>query len=118
MTEHAINWTCLARLQAAVGSDAGPIIEEVIEAFLEDLPIRVAALRRASSTRDSAAVRRWAHALKGSCVTVGADDLAAIFQSIDEAPDRAEAPLADLDEAIDQARNGLADWRRALASPP
>ena len=52
-------------MRRQLGNDDA-LVAEVIELFLEDCPVRMAALATAIDVRDAAMVRRAAHAIKGS----------------------------------------------------
>ena len=52
--------------------DDGELIAEIVGLFLQDTPRRIDALRNAVSADDASAVERTAHALKGSCESMGA----------------------------------------------
>jgi PAS domain S-box-containing protein len=56
------------------GDDA--LMTDVIQMFLEDLPVRLAAINDAVSGRDAEALRTAAHALKGSAGNLSAGELA------------------------------------------
>src|SRR5882762_2657838 len=88
------------------GGDAD-LRHEIIGMFLEDCPVRVAAVRAAVEQRDAAALAAAAHSLKGACgylSAVAACEQAAHLEQIgrqgrmDEAG--ADAALARLDAAV------------------
>jgi HPt (histidine-containing phosphotransfer) domain-containing protein len=54
--------------------------------FLGELPKRVGELRLAVAEGDAAALRQRAHTLKGSCLSVGANALAALCADLEVAP--------------------------------
>ncbi len=65
----------LRGLQEPGGPD---IFSELIQLYLDDLPERIDGLRAAVETRDSAALRKEAHRLKGSSQQMGAARLSAL----------------------------------------
>jgi two-component system, sensor histidine kinase and response regulator len=61
------------------------LMSEVIRVFLDDLPLRLAAIKDAVANRDAAALRTAAHALKGSAgnlSAVGVFDAARVLERI------------------------------------
>lgn len=64
----------LTELKRCTQGDEG-LIEEIIEVFLADAPLRIARLSAAIALGDSAAARYEAHTLLGVCSTVGARGL-------------------------------------------
>lgn len=63
----------LAKLQSPGSPD---LVRSVIDAFNRDTPLRLAALKEAVATGDTVKVESTAHALKGSCLNVGAKAMA------------------------------------------
>lgn len=55
----------------------------LVTAFLADSDVRMAAMRRAIATADADGLREAAHALKGSCLNVGANALAALCHEME-----------------------------------
>jgi two-component system sensor histidine kinase/response regulator len=51
------------------------LMTELIQLFLDDLPMRLAAIKEAVTARNAAAIRSAAHALKGSAGNLSADGL-------------------------------------------
>jgi HPt (histidine-containing phosphotransfer) domain-containing protein len=62
-------------LRAMVGDDP-EALGEVVQAFVDDSPTSVRALREGIAASDSELVRRAAHTLKGNAATFGALELA------------------------------------------
>jgi len=95
-----------AAFERQTGGDAN-LRQEIIQMFLEDCPVRVAAVRAAVEQRDAPALVAAAHSLKGACgylSAVAAREEAAHLEQlgrqgrVDEAADR----LARLDAAVAQ----------------
>ena len=88
------------RLLAELG--AGPL-QKVALAFVNEMPRRLAELRRAAGECDADAVRRGAHALRSPSAMLGASALAerlrVVEESADPVPRLSEAPLDDLIDA-------------------
>ena len=51
------------------------LMTDVIRVFLEDLPVRLAAIRDAVTSRDAVGLRAAAHALKGAAANLSAGGL-------------------------------------------
>ncbi|MGE4299938.1 MAG: Hpt domain-containing protein [Desulfovibrionaceae bacterium] len=51
----------------------GELLQELLGVFLDDLPIKIAALRQAQAEGDLYQVSRRAHAIKGSVGVINAD---------------------------------------------
>ena len=81
-----------AALRERLGSDEA-LVNEVIAAFLEDCPARLAAIKRAIAQSDFKAVCEAAHALKGAAGNLSAPSLFAMAQTLEQlaADRRAEA---------------------------
>jgi signal transduction histidine kinase/DNA-binding response OmpR family regulator len=61
------------------------LMAEVIRVFVEDLPMRLAAIDDAVTRRDAIVLRAAAHALKGSAANLSANKLAASAESLESA---------------------------------
>ena len=64
----------LERLMRRLGGDK-ELLMEVVRLFLDDCPVRVAAIKAAVDSRDGALIRTTAHALKGAAATLSAHKL-------------------------------------------
>jgi HPt (histidine-containing phosphotransfer) domain-containing protein len=74
----------LARLRAALTTGGSvALFTRVLEGFIGDAGQRVAALRPAVERADAPAVRQVAHALRSSCVNVGAARMAAVAETLE-----------------------------------
>jgi CheY-like chemotaxis protein/HPt (histidine-containing phosphotransfer) domain-containing protein/anti-sigma regulatory factor (Ser/Thr protein kinase) len=93
------------RLRSVVGAGAPDgVLEDIVQAFLDDTPRAVEEIRRATAARDAGALRGSAHALKGSSTLVGAVALRQVCASIEAASiPEAEGMLPDLETAADRA---------------
>jgi two-component system, sensor histidine kinase and response regulator len=99
-------WSPAAVLEQLGGDDA--LLREIVALFLADCPVRIEQLRSALQAKDGEAIRRAAHALKGSVAnftTEGPTTTAAAIEQlgavarIDEATvtfERLDPQLADL----------------------
>ena len=70
----------LREMGRALGND---VPRRILELYLGDSPARLATMRQALADRDSPALERAAHALKGSSANLGAIDLAELCQRLE-----------------------------------
>ena len=70
----------LAELEEMGGDD---ILKEVLELFLADTPERLARIASAMEREDAGLVAKEGHGLKGGCLQVGADSLAALAAELE-----------------------------------
>lgn len=82
-------------LQQFLQSLAGDkeLAQELLGAFMEDSPVRVASLGEALDGNDAATSAKLAHSLKGMCGVVRTDDLVSLALSMEHA-----AQTGDLDK--------------------
>nr|WP_315400144.1 response regulator [uncultured Duganella sp.] len=71
-----INRQALANIRALSASNGDALLERVLQAYLNDTPTHLRALRAAIDNGDTQHMRKAAHSLKSSCANVGADALA------------------------------------------
>ena len=93
-----------ASFERQTGGDAS-LRREIIQMFLEDCPIRVAAVRAAVEERDASALVAAAHSLKGACAylsAVAAREEAAHLEQLGRQGriDEADSVLPRLDAAV------------------
>jgi DNA-binding response OmpR family regulator/HPt (histidine-containing phosphotransfer) domain-containing protein len=99
----------LRRLEADVGSDA---FRHVIEVFEKTAPTRVSAMRAALEGKDSAALARQAHTLKGSSAIVGAQRLARVCGDLEQ---RSRAKqFGRVEELLQQVETELAQFESLI----
>jgi HPt (histidine-containing phosphotransfer) domain-containing protein len=72
VTERALDAAVLDALRQLNQEGQPDIVREVLTVFLADAPRRLAAIREALERRDTAALRREAHTLKGAAAHIGA----------------------------------------------
>ncbi|HLI78413.1 MAG TPA: response regulator [Candidatus Binataceae bacterium] len=89
-----------AALETLRSMDAGEegFLTKIIDLFLADSSGRIAALETAAATRDGDALKRLAHALKGSCGHFGATRLAMLCRKLEQIG--AEQPVGDASVAL------------------
>jgi signal transduction histidine kinase/CheY-like chemotaxis protein/HPt (histidine-containing phosphotransfer) domain-containing protein len=100
------------RLRAVFAGD-GALFARVVAGFADDAARRVAALRQAVERGDAAAVRSLAHALRGSCLNVGAARMAEVAGAL-EGKAAGTSPGGGR-ELVDQLEAELQIARSALA---
>jgi CheY-like chemotaxis protein len=93
----AVDAGALETLRSMDAGDEGFMVK-IIELFLADLTERVEALKVAAKKRDGDALRRIAHALKGSCGHFGAAHLAALCRKTEQVG--LQQPIGDASEVI------------------
>jgi CheY-like chemotaxis protein/HPt (histidine-containing phosphotransfer) domain-containing protein len=82
----------------SLGAGDENFVPKLIELFLDDLAERIEGLRVAAATRDGDAIKRIAHALKGSCGHFGASPLAAKCRTLEQIA--MQQPVGDPDGAL------------------
>ncbi len=112
--EQVVDGTNLAVLQA--GADGDAAVAELIDLFLEDLGPSVEAIRAAVTARAASRLVGAAHALKGSCGSLGANALARVVALLEAAGrsadlDGAGKLLPDLERELARARAALLAMR-------
>ena len=113
MTAASIVPETLERLAESFGGgeEGWAFVRELIDAFLEDAPTQLAALRSALEEADAEAARRAAHTLKSNAATFGANALADVCRELEAAAARGE--LDGAGELLEQAEQ---EWERARAA--
>ncbi|HBL27532.1 MAG TPA: hybrid sensor histidine kinase/response regulator [Acidobacteria bacterium] len=84
-------------LASMIGANS---LNTVLQAFLRDLPTRLAAMREALATQDGATLAFAAHALKGSSGQLGATRVSALCRELEQAG--RSASLAGLEARLDE----------------
>jgi HPt (histidine-containing phosphotransfer) domain-containing protein len=92
------------------------LLNEIIDAFLDDCPRLTAALTAAILRGDVAAARRAAHTLKGNLSTLGAPEACSIAQQIETLAHEGACSLdtthSDLLTSLSRLSPALAEFRR------
>jgi CheY-like chemotaxis protein/HPt (histidine-containing phosphotransfer) domain-containing protein len=103
-------------LHDRLGSVADQLLRRVIPAYLRELPDREARMRTALGAQDAEAVAQLCHGLKGASRVVGATELAAICDQLEQ--DAYAGMLPDTtraDQLLDLARRTARELRNRLA---
>lgn len=102
-------WQQLRDLQQATGRD---FLSEIIDLYLNDMPVRLSDLRQALVDRDAGLAEQLAHSIKGSSANIGAPAVEAVaaalelglsqgsFDGADELLDRIESESSRVYEAL------------------
>ena len=104
-----IDRNVFAGLRELQADGEGDILGELVELFFADVPPRLVALREAAKAGNARSVEGIAHALKGSCVNMGAVRMGAICAELEEmgrSEDLASAParMSLLEEEFGRVR--------------
>jgi HPt (histidine-containing phosphotransfer) domain-containing protein len=115
-----IDQAALTALLEAVGDDP-EFVGELVDSYLGDAPVLLAAMRAAIESGSATDLLRPAHTLKGNSLNLGAQELAEISRSLEQAAkaddltdaparlEEAEAEFARVVEALAAARGR--GWR-------
>lgn len=105
----------LLALQSQLGAAADDLLRHVIPSYLRELPDREKRLRAAYQAQDVDAVAQLCHGLKGASRVVGAAELAAICDRLEQGGYAGSLPApAEIDELLDLARRTAHKLRRKL----
>jgi HPt (histidine-containing phosphotransfer) domain-containing protein len=83
-TGATLDATAVSALVAMLGGDA-EALAEIVDAFLDEAPQRVAELREGATVGDAALVGRAAHTLKANAATFGAGRLEGLCRDVEVA---------------------------------
>ena len=97
---------------SAYGSD--PVLGEMVELYVAEMPDRIAALERAFSDGDCESLRRTAHQMKGAAGSYGFDLLTEAAAELESAV-RENQPLQRIQQALEELI-GLCRRIRAAAA--
>ena len=106
-----------ARIQQLAGGPQG--IAEVLAELESGVRADIAALQVALESSDPAALRRAAHRIKGSALTIGADRLAGLASQVVDAPAGTDTPqLMTSSRALLEELGGVLDSARVQRNAP
>ncbi len=107
-----------AGLLARVMDDTG-LLRELVQGFLEQLPLQLQALQDHVARGEFAAAKAQAHRLKGSAANMNAPALEAVARALEQAADLAtiEQRLGDLEAASERLRQVLLAYLNDAAPP-
>lgn len=107
----AIDTTALDRLLDMTGGDLA-FLDELVDAYLEDAPAQLRAMRDAAEANGAAELVRPAHSLKSNSANMGAEALAEICRSLEAAARGGK--VADAIERVAAAETEFEVVRAAL----
>lgn len=111
MSEPTLDPAAFAHLLEITGDDLD-FVDELIDTYLEDGTVQLAAMRSAAEASDVAALVRPAHSLKSSSANVGAMSLADACRSLET--DGRVGTVADMVARVDACDRSFTDVRDAL----
>ena len=111
-TNGTINYAVLAGIRELQQEGEPDILGELIEGFLTDARVQLAALREAATQGDARVLEQVAHALRGNSGSLGArhmDPICAELEALGRLGDLAHAPVlvARLEAEFDRVREAL-----------
>lgn len=98
-----ISPSAFAELKELSGED---LINELIDAFLDEAPRMIAAMQTGLEARDIESVRRNAHSMKSNADTFGAIELAAIAREVEDLARAGDLNVGNRLEALREAYRG------------
>jgi histidine phosphotransfer protein HptB len=116
-----IDWTALQQFWDLMEDD-GEAVEDLIETFLEEIPINMKRLRETLAESDRSGLGVITHTMKGSSSTLGCLQLSELCKLIeiavkfDEKIDFAKA-VQDVENERQNVERSLAEWRQHLQVP-
>jgi HPt (histidine-containing phosphotransfer) domain-containing protein len=115
-TEEVVDLAVLLSLEGAQVEGEPDLVVELIDLYAEDAPRRLAAIQGALAVRDLTALRRAAHALKGSSASLGARQVEILCEKLERLPSqemlqRGAMLLACLEREFERAQSAFADER-------
>jgi histidine phosphotransfer protein HptB len=92
-----------------------PVLGEMVELYVAEMPERIAALERAFAEADSATLRRNAHQMKGAAGSYGFDALTEFAAQLESAV-RDGRPREQIQAALDELTNRCRRIRAGTAN--
>ncbi len=81
--QSSIDVQVLEQLQASLGDGNPGIVVDLIDLFLDDLPLQIQTFQDGLQTNDMTLVKRAVHTIKSSAATIGASQLSALSAEIE-----------------------------------
>ncbi len=116
-----LDQAAIANLLDMASGDAG-FVDELVDAFLSDVPRELDTVRSALASGDAAAIVRPAHTIKGMSLNIGAGRVTEAARRLEEdarAGSLGSGPevLAALEEALNEVGLALAEARQRRWAP-
>jgi len=110
MNQEPIDPQAWSELLALGGEDADSMVDELIDMYLEDSTVLLAAIRRDHQSNQPQSLARTAHALRSPSATLGALRLAEHCRRVEEAITRQDLPPeAVIEELMEEAHRVTID---------
>jgi HPt (histidine-containing phosphotransfer) domain-containing protein len=103
----ALDAARIAQLRATLGRGNDVPFRRLVETFLGDTGVRLGELRQCLNRKDAAMMRRLAHTLRGSCLSLGALRMTEVASALERASAQGDGAAAALVDQLD------AEFRRA-----
>ena len=110
----ALDAQTINALKTLCPDDSASFLQELITPFLQETSTQLADLNMAVEAADTHALENTAHALKGSCAYIGAQNMATLCQSLQALSRQPITPMADIITAIKQLTAEFERVRHAL----
>jgi CheY-like chemotaxis protein len=107
-----LDTTVLDKLRKLLGAKSKAFITNLIDIFLRDAPPRLEAMQQAIAANDAGQLKQAAHALKGSCASLGARRMAELCQILEERGGNAN--IGNATPFVELLQEEFAQVRRAL----
>jgi CheY-like chemotaxis protein len=91
----AVDISVLEEMQASLGDGSPTIVVEIIDMFLDDLPLQLESLRQSAAQGAAPVMQRVAHTIKASAATIGAHALAELCEELESVARLGDVPGAD-----------------------
>ena len=108
----AVDMTVLRAFEEMQAEGEPDLIVELIDLYLKDAPVKLASILEAAAEADEESLRRAAHGLKGSSASLGAGQVAALCEELEQAY-RADA-AGQAATLLDRLERELEGVRRAF----
>jgi HPt (histidine-containing phosphotransfer) domain-containing protein len=112
MSDEPLDAAVLDRLRQLTGPGEPDVLDEVLDIFRRDVPVRLLRLVQAAGGTDLDTVERMAHSIKGSAANIGACTLEQTSAMLEQAARRAD-PTA-VAEAIPAVQAEMARVMEAI----
>jgi len=92
--------------------DDEELVQVVVEGFLEDIPLQIAALKKYLENGDVSATERHAHTIKGASANVGGEILCAVAFEMEKAAhggdlNAVKAQIIELESQFEQLKTAI-----------
>ena len=110
----ALDAQTINALKTLCSDDSEAFLQELITLFMQETSTQLADLNMAVEAVDTDALKYTAHALKGSCAYIGAQNMATLCQSLQALSQQPITPMVDIITALEQLTAEFDRVRHAL----